>query len=75
MASLTLANYSAHAEDFRTFNGNFIHDLSELSDRLVAEHGLLTKSESPQPDPLARDLGGFPKVHTYYAYQAGKSTA
>ena len=77
MATSNLANSpsSPEAEAFRTFNGNLIHDLCELGDRLTAEHGLLPKPEPPKPDPLARALGGFPDVNTYYAHQAGKSIA
>ena len=76
MATSNLANSpsSTEAEAFRTFNSNLIHDLCELGDRLLAEHGLLPKPEPP-PDTLARALGGFPDVHTYYAHQAGKSIA
>jgi len=75
MATPTLANYSTPAEEFCTFNGNFIRDLCVLGDRLLAEHGLLPKSEQPKPDPLTVVLGGFPDVHTYYAHRAGKSIA
>ena len=77
MATSNLANSpsSTEAEAFRTFNSNLIHDLCQLGDRLLAEHGLLPKPEPPKPDPLTIALGGFPHVHTYYAHQAGKSSA
>ena len=73
MATSNLANSPSSTEDFRTFNGNLIHKLCEMVDRLLAEHRLLPKSESPKPDPLT--VGGFPEVHTDSAHQAGKSIA
>jgi hypothetical protein len=77
VATSNLANSpsSTEAEAFRTFNSNLIHELCELGDRLLAEHRLLPKSESPKPDALTVALGGFSDVHTYYAHQAGKSIA
>jgi hypothetical protein len=75
LATFNLANSPSSAEDFRTFNGNLIHELCELGDRLLAERGLLPKSEPPKPDPLTGALGCFPDVHTYYAHRAGKSIA
>ena len=75
MASSNLANSPSSAEYFRTLNGNLIRDLCKLGDRLVAEHGLLPKSEQPNPDPLTVAHGGFPDVNTYYPHQARNSIA
>jgi hypothetical protein len=74
MATSNLPN-SPSTENFRTFNGNLINKLCKPGNPLLAERGLLPKSEPPKPAPLNVALGGFPDVNTYYAHQAGKSIA
>jgi hypothetical protein len=48
MATSNLPN-SPSTENFRTFNGNLINKLCKPGNPLLAERGLLPKSEPPKP--------------------------